>query len=244
MDEVLLKKIKWFSFEKKMILNKPGHVKEFDGAVYDSVPTGNEYGYDTVYDYILSFVFSLEEMSQAIQNVCDQNLLKIGGSIHLAYPKKGNKVYSKYIDRDSIFPALDVDEDGFFGKTPLKFNTMVSLNDVFTIVGLKYVKPAKPAKPNSANSANSANSDKPVKAAPSQKADDYIDKIPEIRRRLEKNKNVLAFYDNLAPGYQKDWARYVFCAQTQVTVDKRIEEMIGILKEGYKSKDLYRRRGE
>lgn len=51
---------------------------------------------------------------------------------------KGNGVYLQYIDRDSIFPHLDVnEEDGLVKDTALKFTKMVSFNAVFTIVGLK-----------------------------------------------------------------------------------------------------------
>ena len=46
--------------------------------------------------------------------------------------------------------------------------------------------------------------------------------------------------DALAPGYQKDWARYVYSAQTQMTREKRQLEMVDILGKGYKTAQLYR----
>ena len=81
-------------------------------------------------------------------------------------------------------------------------------------------------------------------SASSQCVDDYIDNVKDIIKYLERNEKLLSFYNQLTPGYQKDWARYVYSAKRAETQQKRLLVMEIILREGYKSKDLYRRRGE
>lgn len=110
--------------------------------------------------------------------------------------------------------------------SPIKFARMVSLNDVFTVIGLK--SQAKKA-------AGSA------KAKPSQCVDDYIDRVEDIRAYLQHDEEIGQRYNQLTPGYQKDWARYVYSAKKKETQDKRLAEMKAVLAEGYKSMDLYRR---
>ncbi|WP_338010899.1 YdeI/OmpD-associated family protein [Paenibacillus alvei] len=70
-----------------------------------------------------------------------------------------------------------------------------------------------------------------------------MDHIADIQKYLA-NSAQLEFYNNLTPGYQKDWARYVYSAKKTETQQKRLIEMESILAKGYKSFDLYRRRGK
>ena len=39
-----------------------------------------------------------------------------------------------------MFPALNVGEDGYVGESDIKFARMVSMDDIFTVVGLKREK--------------------------------------------------------------------------------------------------------
>lgn len=39
-----------------------------------------------------------------------------------------------------MFPALSVGEDGYVGESEIKFARMVSMDNVFTVVGLKREK--------------------------------------------------------------------------------------------------------
>lgn len=118
---------------------------------------------------------------------------------------------------------MKVGEDGYVENSELKFSRMVSLDDVFTVVGLKRDK-QKVKKPSAA----------------SQSVADYEDNVKDIKRLLADYPNELIFYQNLTPGYQKDWARYIFSAKQQKTRDKRQAQMVDILSLGYKSIDLYR----
>jgi hypothetical protein len=152
-------------------------------------------------------------------------LLEDNGYLYFAYPKKNNKVYREYIDRDSFISALPSDEDGYVLNSNIKFARMVSLNDVFTIVGLK----STPKKSKKAASSKS-----------SQCVDDYIDYIDDIKQYLQKNEELLKKYNELTPGYQKDWARYIYSAKRKETQEKRQLEMETVLGEGYKTIELYK----
>ena len=70
---------------------------------------------------------------------------------------------------------------------------------------------------------------------------DYAERIPDIRKHFGRKNDILEFFDKLTPGYQRDWARYLFSVKSVATTEKRFTEMEEILKQGYKSIDLFRR---
>jgi uncharacterized protein YdeI (YjbR/CyaY-like superfamily) len=79
------------------------------------------------------------------------------------------------------------------------------------------------------------------KAQPSQCVGDYIEQIPVLQKHFtQENPRVLELYNQLSPGYQRDWARYVYSTKSVETTNKRLAEMAQILLQGYKSKDLFR----
>ncbi|ULQ59509.1 YdeI/OmpD-associated family protein [Brucepastera parasyntrophica] len=219
MDEKLLAKLRIPDGGNILILEKPDFVQAFNGVSYDVTPA------NLPYDFVLAFVFSVTEMAEKIKWSSGILLLKKNGRICFAYPKKGNGVYSDYIERDNIMENLSVDDDGYFENTLYKFNIMVSLDNVFTIVGLKYTDRSVT-----------------IKQRPSQRSADYAGKVPGIAEKLRGNTGVLALYENLAPGYQKDWARYIYSARTDATRKKRFAEMVDILEQGYKSIALFRQK--
>jgi hypothetical protein len=213
-DKLNLKK-----YASKVILNLPEDIDEFRDIDYDTAIEKEKY------DLIFTFVFNLEEFSNELHQVIEKQLLNEKGYLFFAYPKKNNPKYNEYIERDQIFPYINVGEDGYVADSNLKFSRMVSLNDIFTVVGLKSEKK------------KTASSSKK-----SQCVDDYIVHVDDIKRYLEKNGELLSTYNNLTFGYQKDWARYVYSAKREETQEKRLLEMEDILGEGYKSMDLYRRK--
>lgn len=87
------------------------------------------------------------------------------------------------------------------------------MDDIFTVIGLKRERRKK----------------KSVSA--SQRVADYAGNVKDIEALLTDDPKVLSFYQDLTPGYQKDWARYLFSAKQQ---------MFNILSQGYKSIDLHR----
>lgn len=197
------------------VLNQPNDYDTFTN--YPNTISNN-------HDAIFIFVETLEEMVKHATYLAEQeDILVEKGYVFFAYPKKGNTRYPTYIHRDEMFPALRVDEDGYIGKSTLKFSRMVSMDDVFTVVGLKRER-RKTKK----------------STAASQCVADYEDKVVDIEEILANYPKLLTFYQSLTPGYRKDWARYIFSAKQQKTRDNRIEQMLDILSQGYKSVDLYR----
>ena len=219
--KTIVEKLNLNKYDRKLVLNKPEDLDELNGLDYDSSPNKEKY------DLIFHFVFSLEEFSQQLQSVINNQLLEKNGYVFFAYPKKNNPKYQEYIERDSLFEVVAMDEEGYTLGSDIKFSRMVSLNDVFTVVGLKSA-PKKVKKVASSKS--------------SQCVDDYIIHVDDIKQYLNRNEELLASFNQLTFGYQKDWARYVYSAKRKETQEKRLLEMETALGEGYKTMDLYRRK--
>ncbi|MFA1822336.1 YdeI/OmpD-associated family protein [Virgibacillus oceani] len=210
----IIDKLKLRKYKNAAVLNEPGDYDVFNGF---NTSLSKEH------DAIFIFVEKAEEMVGYTERIINEDLLLEKGYLFFAYPKKGNKRYDTYVHRDDIFPAMKVAKDGYIGNSEVKFSRMVSMDDVFTVVGLKREK-------------------KKVKKseAASQSVADYENKVIDIEQLLADHPDELKFYQKLTPGYQKDWARYIFSAKQQKTRDKRQAQMIEVLSLGYKSIDLYR----
>lgn len=220
MTKTIVQKLNLQKYEKVAVLHMP------DGANY----LAELEEYDTElkaqsYDLIFAFVLTLESLRQLANEIIEKSYLNPNGYIYFAYPKKGNKVYPTFIHRDELLPGLGANEDGYIGQSNIKFARMVGLDDIFTIVELK--EDAR----NKNRTSNKA----------SQCVDDYIDMIPAVENDLQQSPELLTFYQSLTPGYQKDWARYIYSAKQEATKAKRREEMKMILGAGYKTRDLYMR---
>lgn len=212
----IIDKLKLNKYTNMAVINVP---RDYDLFTAQQKPLSKDH------DAIFIFIETLEEMVQHSQHIIKNHLLQEKGYLFFAYPKKGNKRYETFVHRDDIFPAMKVGEDGYIGDSDLKFGRMVSLDDVFTVVGLKREK-KKEAK----------------KVAASQCVADYEDNVIDVEALLADTPNELLFYQGLTPGYKKDWARYIFSAKQQQTRDKRRAEMIDVLSKGYKSIELYRQK--
>ncbi|MBT2689407.1 YdeI/OmpD-associated family protein [Bacillus sp. ISL-47] len=212
----IIEKLKLNKYKNMAVLNQPSDYDVFNG--YKTTLSGE-------HDAIFIFVETIDEMAKHTRKVIDEEQLLEKGYLFLAYPKKGNKRYDSFVHRDDIFPTMKVGEDGYVDHSDVKFSRMVSMDDVFTVVGLKREK--KKEKKSS---------------APSQCVADYEDNVKDIEKILEEYPNALTFYQELTPGYQRDWARYIFSVKQQKTRDKRQAQMVDILSQGYKSVDLYRQK--
>lgn len=218
--KTVVEKLNLTKYPTKLILHLPEDVEEFKDLEFDSSIKKNQY------DLIFIFVFHFEELEKNLHQVIDQQLLTNKGYLFFAYPKKNNRKYQEYIDRDRIINDLPLDDEGYMKGSTVKFSRMISLNDVFTVVGLKN-EPKKAAKTASPKN--------------SQCVDDYIENIKDIQKYLMSKEEILKKYNELTPGYQKDWARYVYSAKRKETQEKRFLEMETVLAEGYKSIELYKR---
>ncbi|MEK4093617.1 YdeI/OmpD-associated family protein [Viridibacillus sp. FSL H8-0110] len=67
-----------------------------------------------------------------------------------------------------------------------------------------------------------------------------MNRIPDIQQYLSNQKEILDYYNALTPGYQRDWARFIFSAKRKETQEKRLSEMVEILGKGFKTMNLYR----
>jgi hypothetical protein len=221
MAKTVVEKLNLQKYKKVAVLNLP------DGANYlAELPDYDTELADSKYDLIFAFVLDMESLKEHVNKVIQKEYLNKNGYLYLAYPKKGNKVYSTFIHRDELLAGLGADEEGYVGSSTIKFSRMVGLDTVFTIVGLK----------------EDARGKNQVSTKASQCVDDYIAMIPDVEKDLQDTPDLLAFYQSLTPGYQKDWARYIYSAKQEATKGKRRDEMKLILGQGYKSRDLYSRR--
>ena len=210
----IINKLKLNKYTNMTVLHQPNDYHLFD-----------EYKMSLAkeHDAIFIFVETLEDMVNHTKQIINGDYLLEKGYLFFAYPKKGNKRYETFVHRDEIFPTLKVDEDGYVKNSELKFSRMVSMDHVFTVVGLKREK--KKTKKT---------------LAASQSVADYENHVADIEKLLENHPKELTFYQGLTPGYQKDWARYIFSAKQQATRENRQAQMVDILSQGYKSIALYR----
>ena len=220
MVKTIVEKLSLQKYENVAVLHLPeGSDYLVELTNYDTELTGSNY------DLIFAFVLDMESLKALVNKVIEKNYLNENGYIFLAYPKKGNKQYSTFINRDDLLDGLGADENGYIGTSSVKFARMVGLDNVFTVVGLK----------------EDARNKNRLSTKASQCVDDYIAMIPDVEKDLQDTPDLLTFYQSLTSGYRKDWARYVYSAKQEATKEKRRKEMKMILSEGYKSRDLYRR---
>lgn len=222
-DKTIIEKLNLTKYSSRLIMGAPEDLKDFKGLEHDASIQKDKY------DLVFLFIYSLEEFADYIKLLVERNLVLDKGYVFFAYPKKNNPTYKEYIERDRFIEAANMDEEGYISGSILKFSRMVSLNDVFTVVGLK---------------AAGKKTKKAESTKKSQCVDDYIVHIEDIREHLKNNEAILKTYNELTYGYQKDWARYVYSAKRKETQEKRLLEMETILGEGYKSMDLYRRKNK
>jgi hypothetical protein len=218
MNSILIDKLKLDQFENLAMI-KPA--REAQTAFFD-YPFPNEAA-DKL-QLAIAYVYSLEEMKSVILHCFSQGMLSEKGQLYLLYPKNKNKLGHAPIHRDTIFPYLEVNDDGYVKGTDYKFNRMVALDENYTLIAVKFLPKAKMKTDN----------------RPSGRVGDYTDKVEDIENFLKDYPAEWEFYKTLTPGYQRDWARYVYSAKTEVTANKRLSEMVEILKQGYKTKQLYR----
>lgn len=68
---------------------------------------------------------------------------------------------------------------------------------------------------------------------------DYEKDIPAVAELLADQPDMQRFFNDLTPGYQREWARFIFGAKAEATKQRHIEVMQTVFKAGYKSKRAY-----
>ncbi|WP_042477628.1 YdeI/OmpD-associated family protein [Bacillus ndiopicus] len=212
--KTIVEKLNLNKYEKLAVLNNPNPnlFATYEGQYIEELD-------EQKYGAIFIFVNSLADFVEATKKMVEEDHIAEGGYVFIAYPKKGNKQLDSFIHRDDIFPALDIDPDGdgYIAGSPYKFSRMVSVDDVFTAVGIK--REEKKKKSNAA----------------SQRVDDYIEMIPQLKERLQQYDEAYHFFETLTEGYQKGWARHIFSAKREETREKRFEQMVKALENGEKT---------
>lgn len=194
-----LKKMSLDKYQQIIVLNKPDDISLLETINYQTQLQPHQ-------DCIVVFIETLKEMKELIYLVQEKKLLLDGGYLFFLYPKLNNPKGLTPIHRDDIFPYLNLDMggDGFVDKTNLKFSRMVKFDENYTCVGLKqFDKIPKPKK------------------EISQRVDDYVQYLDEIKERLQSDPKTLEYFNQLTLGKQKDWARFLYSAQKEETKEKR-----------------------
>lgn len=217
MEKGIVEKLKIEDASSILILSKPNDIHLFNRVLFDTKEKKEKY------NIIIIFIFSIDEFVQNLRDVIKKDMLYPDGYLYFIYPKKGNKKYKEYIGRDDFFGPAEMNNDGYAFQSRLKFNKMLSFDETFTLIGLKYVE-----------------KERKTALVPSQRVADYINRIPELKEHLVDSKEVLKLFNELSPGYQRGWARFVFSTKSEETKRKRLSKMEEVLKAGYKSIDLYR----
>lgn len=68
---------------------------------------------------------------------------------------------------------------------------------------------------------------------------EYEPFIPAVADLLADDPEMQTFFNALTPGYQREWARFIFGAAAEATKQRHIEAMKTVFKAGYKSKRAY-----
>lgn len=71
---------------------------------------------------------------------------------------------------------------------------------------------------------------------------DYEVDIPQVAKLLQADEKMAAFFRALTPGYQREWARFIFGAKASATKQRHIEQMKVVFNAGFKSKRAYDQR--
>lgn len=211
----LIEKFKLNTYAQLPILNLPDYLQsEFESL--GSFPLKDQQ------DAVLAFTASNAQFYETLEKLVKADVVTDKGMILICYPKKGNPTYPSFVHRDEIFVKVKMDHDGFIYGSSYMINRMLGFDENFTLLEIKKLLNFKPG------------------SRPSQSGADFIKFIPDIEALLKDEPVALAFYQSLAPGYRKDWAVHVFSTENPETRNKRIAEMIKLLKEGHKNMTLYR----
>lgn len=217
MNPIICQKLRIENFVRKAIIDCPADIDAFEGIAHDTQLRAGSY------DFILYFVFTLDQFRDRIMDIIAHNRLNPDGMVYFTYPKKGNRKYEQYIGRDDFFTIIDMNAEGYVAGSRVKFNKMVALDDTFTVIGLKHTVRSR--------------SD----ARPPRCVTAFADRLPDIEAKLTSYPDAYDFFQSLTPGYRRGWAQYVYGVRSEAIQEKHFLEMVRILRAGHKSINLYRR---
>ena len=74
---------------------------------------------------------------------------------------------------------------------------------------------------------------------PQKPLSEFEQDIPAVAELLTSDQTMADFFSALTPGYQREWARFIFGAKAEATKQRHIEQMKTVFQAGYKSKRAY-----
>lgn len=74
---------------------------------------------------------------------------------------------------------------------------------------------------------------------PAKPLSEYEADIPAVTALLAPKPEMQAFFTALTPGYQREWARFIFGTASAATKQRHIAKMEEVFAAGYKSKRAY-----
>ncbi|KRK47881.1 YdeI/OmpD-associated family protein [Secundilactobacillus kimchicus] len=73
---------------------------------------------------------------------------------------------------------------------------------------------------------------------------EYEQNIPDVAQLLSDDATMQQFFNALTPGYQREWARFIFGTATEATKQRHIDQMKTVFNAGFKSKRAYDQRAK
>jgi hypothetical protein len=169
-------------------------------------------------DLHLVAVMSTSAASQRLHAIAKAQHLAFDGHVYLFYPKAGSQQFSG-IKRDVMLRALKLDRNtGLLGNSGFKYNSMLSFDDDFTVLDLKWARAV----------------------ATKTRLADYDAQVPQLTERLAKqNVKLLKQWQTLTPAMQTQWARYIYSPKRPVTQKMHFEQMLVVLASGHRTLEDY-----
>ena len=114
-----------------LILKKPDSFHSFDDIPFDAAPQKESY------DGIVIFITSPEDIAVHLKEICEGKQLNRNGLVYFAYIRKGRGHNPNYIERNDITDMLHMDDNGSCDDSKLVFAAMVSIDDIYSVIGFK-----------------------------------------------------------------------------------------------------------
>ncbi|WP_125709385.1 YdeI/OmpD-associated family protein [Lacticaseibacillus porcinae] len=156
--------------------------------------------------------------TQRLAAISKDHLLAFDGHVYLFYPKATSQQF-KGISRDAMLQALQFDRrTGLLGNSGFKYLSMLSFDDNFTVIDLKWAEAV----------------------ATKTRLADYDAQVPQLFARLTKQNAKLAKqWHALTPAMQSQWARYIYSPKRLVTQKMHFEQMLVVLASGHRTLEEY-----
>lgn len=163
-------------------------------------------------------VMSTTAANQRLHALAKAQHLAFDGHVYLFYPKAGSRQFSG-LNRDAMLRALKFDrKTGLLADSGFKYNAMLSFDDDFTVLDLKWAKAV----------------------ATKTRLADYDAQVPKLAERLTKqNAKLIPQWQTLTPAMQNQWARYIYSPKRPVTQKMHFEQMLVVLASGHRTLEDY-----